>query len=813
MRSAIIGFVAGVGLLQIQANLLHSAWLALAVGIATVLFWIARRPRLRVALGSLLHAAAGTLLGFTWAALIAHAYLAEGLPADLEGEDLLIVGVVESLPNRFEQGVRFNFHIETALHAGKLVAVPPHVALGWYAGMRGEPVEVGAVRPGQRWQLSVRLQRPHGTANENGFDYEVWLLEQNLRATGQVRTTAEAAPLNLLRDEFVPGFGTIVERARGHLRDKILAALPGEPYAGVLVALVIGDQRAVAQSDWTIFNRTGIGHLVSISGLHITMIAGLFGALTHWLWRRSFFTGAQLPLRLPAQKAAALAAAITALLYVLLAGFGVPAQRTLYMLWVVAAALWFGRLASVSHVLCLAALAVVLLDPWAVLWPGYWLSFGAVGMILYASVGRVPVNAAVLPRHRHWWNQLQAATHGQYVVTVGLVPLTVLLFGQVSLVSPLANAVAIPLVSLLVTPLALAGSLLPAPVCGWVLQLAHQLVAWLALFLNWLSELSWAVWSAPLPATWMFVCALVGAVWLLAPRGWPSRWLGLVGWLPLLCNTTAHPAPGTMTVTAFDVGQGMALLIETERHRLLYDTGPAYSPESDGGNRVIVPYLKARGIDRLDGMVISHNDNDHSGGALSIFQQIPTAWVLSSLASDTAIVRAATGHRRCEAGQRWTWDGVDFELLHPGAASYDSLKWKPNARSCTLKITPRAAAGATAAPLSILLAGDIEAVQEDELVGSIPDKLRASVLLAPHHGSGTSSTLPFLLAVQPSVAIFQVGYRNRYRHPKPQVFERYRDLGIQRLRNDDSGAITLQFGSSLSIRTYRSEHARYWYGR
>ena len=813
MRSAIIGFVAGIGLLQIQGSLPPPAWLAVPVAIALVLFYVWRLARIRGAAAAMMHGAAGTLLGFAWAALVAHAYLGQALPAGLEGEDLVVVGVVESLPNRSEQGVRFNFHIETAHHGGTLVIVPPHVALGWYAGMHGEPVAVGAVEPGQRWQLSVRLQRPHGSANENGFDYEVWLLEQNLRATGQVRTTAEAMPLNLMRDAFVPGFGTIVERARGHLRDKILAALPGQPYAGVLVALVIGDQRAVAQSDWTIFNRTGIGHLVSISGLHITMIAGLFGALVHALWRRSFFTGAQLPLWLPAQKAAALAAAFTALVYVLLAGFGVPAQRTLYMLWVVAAALWFGRLGSVSHVLCLAALAVIVLDPWAVLWPGYWLSFGAVAMILYASVGRMPVNPAAVPRRQHWWNQLQAATRGQYVVTVGLVPLTVLLFGQVSLVSPLANSVAIPVVSLLVTPMALAGSLMPAPVCGWVLLLAHQLVAWLAVCLVWLSELSWAVWSAPLPAAWMFVCALVGAVWLLAPRGWPARWLGLVGWLPLLCNTTAHPAPGTMTVTAFDVGQGMALLIETERHRLLYDTGPAYSPESDGGNRVIVPYLKARGIDRLDGMVISHNDNDHSGGALSIFKQIRTDWVASSLASDSAIVQAAPGHRRCEAGQRWTWDGVDFELLHPGAASYDSLKWKPNARSCTLKITPHGAAGASQAPLSMLLAGDIEAIQEDELVGSIPDKLRATVLLAPHHGSGTSSTLPFLLAVQPSIAIFQVGYRNRYHHPKPQVFERYRDLGIQRLRSDDSGAITLQFGSSLSIRTYRSEHARYWYGR
>ena len=332
MRSAIIGFIAGIGLLQVQASLPALALLAAIVAIALLLLCGAQVQRWRGVVGSLLHATGGALLGFAWAALIAQTYLAQALPGALEGEDLLVVGVVESLPNRFEQGVRFNFRIETAHHTGTPVTVPPHVALGWYAGLHGEPVAVGAVQPGQRWQLSIRLQRPHGTANENGFDYEVWLLEQNLRATGQVRTTADAMTLNALRDAFVPGFGTVVERARGHLRDKIIAVLPGRPYAGVLVALVIGDQRAVAQSDWTIFNRTGIGHLVSISGLHITMIAGLFGALVHFLWRRSFFTGSQLPLWLPGQKAAALAAAMTALLYVLLAGFGVPAQRTLYML-------------------------------------------------------------------------------------------------------------------------------------------------------------------------------------------------------------------------------------------------------------------------------------------------------------------------------------------------------------------------------------------------------------------------------------------------------------------------------------------------
>lgn len=699
--------------------------------------------------------------------------------------------------------------------------LPPKIALSWYAapaaaglGADGVPGVVSAVEPGERWQLTVRLQKPHGNANPDGFDYEVWLLEQNLRATGYVRTDAQAMLTNRRLSGFVFSFGNLVEHCRARLRASIHAALPEHKYAGVIVALVVGDQRAINQSDWKVFNRSGTGHLISISGLHITMVAGLFAALMHGLWRCSFFTRAELPLLLPAQKVAALSGAAIALLYVLLAGFGVPAQRTLYMLTVVAVALWYGRLVSVSHVLCTALLAVVVLDPWAVLWPGYWLSFGAVAVILYASVGRAGLQrhgAEISDRHARWRRVLASAARTQYVVTLGLVPLTMLLFGQVSLISPLANAIAIPLISLLVTPLALAGSVLPAPLSGWVLTAAHALVAWLANCLQWLAGLPGAVWSAPLPSWWIFLLALLGTLWLLAPRGWPLRWLGLASWLPLVLNSPTQPQPGQMWVTAFDVGQGMALLIETAQHRVLYDTGPYYSPQSNGGNRVILPYLKARGIAALDAMIVSHNDSDHSGGALSLLEEIEVAQVWSSLALESPvrpispIVAASLRHQHCVAGQSWQWDGVRFEMLHPQAASFDNPKLKPNALSCLLKVS--------IGSLSILLPGDIEAAQESELLGNNRHALRANVLVAPHHGSGTSSSSAFLDAVRPDLALFQVGYRNRYRHPKAEVFERYGDLGIRRLRNDASGAITLQFDQAIHISEYRNNHARYWYGR
>jgi competence protein ComEC len=260
-----------------------------------------------------------------------------------------------------------------------------------------------------------------------------------------------------------------------------------------------------------------------------------------------------------------------------------------------------------------------------------------------------------------------------------------------------------------------------------------------------------------------------------------------------------------LRVTAFDVGQGMALLVETAGHRLLYDTGPAYSQDSNGGNRVILPYLKARGIHRLDGVIVSHSDTDHTGGAPAILQGTEVGWLASSLHPRHSLALAARRHVRCAAGQTWEWDGVVFEFLHPSPASYSDAGLKPNARSCVLKVS----AGGRA----VLLAGDIEAAQEAQLLAAVPQRLRADVLLAPHHGSGTSSTEAFLRAVQPSLALFQVGHRNRYHHPQPGVWQRYATLGIRALRTDQLGAIVLEVGDEVRAEAYRDAHARYWYGR
>ncbi|MDF3036799.1 MAG: internalization-related competence protein ComEC/Rec2, partial [Paucimonas sp.] len=743
MRAGIIGFVAGAALLQTQAAL--PGWVLIAVlFVASSVAFLLRRTA--VLPKSLWLVIGGALAGFSWAATVAQVSLAENLPTEWEGRDIVITGTVDRLPHRFEQGVRFTFTVEDARQTdGTKAPVPSRLMLSWYRQRYDAAESTPALLPGERWRLKVRLQRPHGNANPHGFDYEAWLLEQGVRATGYVRVDDEANALNTRLDDLVPGPRHFVERGRAFVRDRIAATLEGKRYAPVVIALVIGDQRAIDQADWKTFRITGVSHLMSISGLHITMVAGLFAALTSFLWRRSFFTSLQLPLILPAQKAAALAGAVAALAYVALAGFGIPAQRTLYMLSIVALALWSNRLASISHVLCLALGLVVLFDPWAVLAPGFWLSFGAVALLLYASVGRVDA-AGGATAQRKWTDKLKAAGVAQYTVTLGLIPFTLLLFGQISIAGPVANAVAIPIVSLLVTPLALLGSVMPLPLSDWLLSLAHALLEGLMVLLDSLAAMPVSYWKAAVPEPWMFALALAGILWMLAPRGWPVRYLGLCAFLPMIFNAPSYPARGTMQVTAFDVGQGMALLIETERHRLLYDTGPTYSLESDGGKRVLIPYLQARGIFSLDKLVVSHQDSDHSGGALSVMAEIDIAEVASSLADEHPIAQRSRRHIRCMAGQQWEWDGVSFEMLHPAASSYASSKWKPNARSCTLRIDN--------GRRSLLLAGDIEAVQEAELVEGMPQKLQADVLLAPHHGSGTSSTPRFLAAVKPRMALF-----------------------------------------------------------
>jgi len=780
-------FAFGVWLLQQQAALPNFFWAWLLLTVPLLLVIRAHNLVLHL-LRLLLIAVFSCALGFYHAAYQAQQRLAVTLPYEWQGRDISVIGVVAELPRVSERGQRFAFAVEQTLTPA--VSVPAHIYLSTYLDERSEPVQV---HTGERWQFTVRLKQAHGTCNPHGSDFEIWALENNIRALGYVHNKGD----NRRLDARAAGVMYRIESWREAVRDKFSATLSDVPYVGVLSALAIGDQSSIPQHQWQVYTRTGVNHLMSISGLHITMLASVAFALTYWLWRRSV----RLTIWLVARKTAALVALLVALGYALLSGYGVPAQRTVYMVGAVAAALWLRRNFSLGQILSIALLGVLLPDPWAVLSPGFWLSFGAVALILYVTAHRIG--------RSHWLREYAIV---QWAMTLGLIPLLLALFQQVSIVSPLANAIAIPLVSLLVVPLALLGAALPWDVPLW---LAHSVMDYTMQILEWLSNLPQAVWTQHAPPVWSIVSGMLGVLLILAPRGIPARWLGLVLMLPMFLNTPAPPAADTLRMIVFDVGQGLAVGVQTQHHALLFDTGPDFSGESDSGNRILVPTLRALGIARLDGLILSHDDLDHTGGTTSLMQAMAIDWVASSLPDDSPLLQDFSlqtvptssdtmhGKRHCNDGDHWTWDGVRFEILHPAPDTDTSVKLHDNELSCVLRIS--------LGTQHILLVGDIEKRSEQRLLQQHAEQLPATLLVVPHHGSKSSSTPEFVAAVLPDYAVFTNGYRNRYGHPKAEVVQRYADSGAQLLRSDEDGAILVEMNAQdLNVERYRKTHQRYW---
>ena len=760
-----------------------------AAGVAALAL-AAWRRRSRLAVDAAVLALAA--LAFGAAGWRAHERLAERLDPALEGRDLVVTGVVGQLPRRLADGVRFAFDVERATTPqGAAVAVPSRLSLGWYRGWGDDEASLllaphDGLAAGQRWRFAVRLKQAHGTANPHGFDFELWLFEQRLGATGYVRATGHR-DAELLQERA----GAPIERARQVLRDAIDARVADERAAGVLAALAVGDQAAIERSDWDLFRATGIAHLVSISGLHVTMFAWLAAAVVSALWRRS----ARAVLWCPAPVAARWGGLAAAAGDALLAGWGVPAQRTVWMLATAALLAQLGVRWPWPLVLLVVAAVVALLDPWALLQPGFWLSFVAVGLLLVAE----PPQRGAPPAHRVQ-ALLQSLRHGlrtQVIATLGLAPLTLVFFQQVSLVGFVANLLAIPLVTLLITPLALAGALVPP-----LWQAGAVLVQGLTQALSALAGLPGAVWTAAAAPGWVQMLALLGAVLLVMPLPWPLRALALPLALPLFAPAVERPAEGAMQVVVADVGQGSAVLVRTRGHALLHDAGAQFSRDSDAGTRVLVPLLHALGVQRVDLLTLSHRDNDHVGGAAAVLAALPVAALSSSLEPSHPLRAATLPQQRCEAGQSWQWDGVHFRVLHPAAADYDLEQARPNALSCTLAVTD-------AQGRRVLLTGDIEAAQEARLVREQGAALASEVLLVPHHGSRTSSTPAFVDAVAPRVVLVQAGYRNRFGHPAAEVMQRYADRGATVVRSDRCGAWTWNPGQPP--RCEREVSRRYWH--
>ncbi|HVL45800.1 MAG TPA: DNA internalization-related competence protein ComEC/Rec2 [Acidovorax sp.] len=820
LPAMLLGLVAGAAL-QLQQPRLWSAtaygWLlgaGLLVGggavVAARLRPGQRWARWAIAMAPWLVLLAAALAMASATGLRAVAFQAQALQAALEGKDLRITGVVAAMPQVNEAGTRWRMAVEAATLQGAPVPLPPQIDVAWYSGAfrdAGGVVDLqrlpAPVRAGERWQITVRLKAPHGLRNPHGFDYELWMWEQGVQATGYVRAgPKDEPPVRVAATWQYP-----VEQLRQRVRDAIMERLVFGPdglgddsvdtirtrTAGVVAALVTGDQRAIDRADWDVFRATGVAHLMSISGLHITLFAWLAALAVRALWRRS----PRLCLAAPAPSAALWAGVLLATAYALFSGWGVPAQRTVTMLAIVALLQWSGRRWPWPQVWLLACAAVVLLDPWALAQAGFWLSFVAVGMLFATN----PI--AVEASGKGAAGRFYALVREQWVVTLALTPLGLLLFGQVSLVGFVANLVAIPWVTLVVTPLAL-GGVLWAPLWS---AAALSLQPFTAL-LQWLAQWPWAAVFLPAAPLWAGVAAVAGGALLAMRLPWRLRLLALPLLLPALWWQPARPAAGQFELLAADIGQGNAVLVRTARHTLLYDAGPRFSRESDAGHRVLVPLLRALG-ERVDVLMLSHRDADHTGGAAAVLAQQPQAELTGSIEAEHALQRVRPS-RPCLAGQRWEWDGVAFEVLHPLSGDDAPVAAKaprPNALSCVLRVSAARTEGASA-----LLVGDIEAPQEQALLAR-GAPVQADLLLVPHHGSKTSSTAAFLEAVQPRTALVQAGYRNRFGHPAPEVLQRYRARQIAVVESSRCGAARWSSTQPGNVACERDTGERYWQHR
>lgn len=712
------------------------------------------------------------LLGLILSALTANHQLNSRLPTEFEGKDILLEGIVKDIPDNRKDGVRFKFKVLKAHNPAdkKQLEITGVVKLGWFQKRQ-------QIRAGEQWQLRVRLKRPSGFMNPGGFDYEKWLFTQKIIATGYIRKGTENHRIHL-----APWWS--INHLREKINQEIQNKVKNKESAALLSALAVADRNNMDDSQWQVLKDTGTSHLIAISGLHIAIIAGFSFFLIMLIWRIFPRLNEEMSLQL----AGGIAGVIFATIYALLAGFTLPTQRALLMVIVILIGLVSRKNYSSSTTLAIALLAVLMLDPLAAMTISFWLSFSAVALILMILKRQIIKSRFQMLRL-------------QLFLSLGMLPLTLIFFGEGSLSAPIANLIAIPWVSILVVPLTLLGVIfLPLSefISSALLNLAgfsiHYLFQLLTLISN--SSIS-SVGSDGVPLLYLLF-AMFGVLFLLLPKGFPARWLGLILFLPALLFVAKVPEQGAFSFSLLDAGQGTASVIHTSNHTLIYDAGTRLSSSFDIGKLVVIPYLKSKGVQSVDMMILSHDNLDHRGGAKAIINEIHVKEVLSS---DTDIVDDVAVVKLCIAGQRWQWDDVDFEIIWP----MEDTQLNENNRSCVLRVSN--------AYHSLLLTGDIQRKAEQRLIKSSNERLQSEVILMPHHGSKTSSTLPFLEAVSPSLALISAGYRNRFGHPKQKVIDRYDALSIQMLNTINAGAIEVDFpvdDKPIETQQYRVLKRRFW---
>lgn len=744
------------------------------------------------------------LCGVFWGVVYGYGVIGSQLTEIYEGQPLSVEGAIVNLPETYssygEQVQRFDLAVAGAVckqpPAGGCVDGIKRLRLKWY----GQTV----LEPGQRWRLTVVLKRPHGMANPAGFDYQTWLIQQGIGAVGTVQKKANNQRLDdryWSLDRWRWGLSRYIDSLCKHTSISVEPPTHRHIEAGscelhngsLLKALLIGDKRAISREQWDLFAATGTTHLMVISGLHVGLVAGwvfvIIGLLVNIVRPH-----------LHAERWAALAAVGAATAYALMAGFSLPTQRALVMVTVYMAAIWAHRNIAALQGLVVALLICLLIDPLSPVSLSFWLSFAAVTCIIFGAVGR----RDYAQQRRRWFKS-------QYLVFIGLLPFLAMLIGRVSLLSPVVNVVMVPLFSVLIVPFNLIAILVAGVSEGLALiiwQLLDQVLDYSLTALDFIQRHGgWALMAVPAQALWINLIGLIGIVLLLLPKGWPLRWMGLVLLLPLL----SVPAPlkqGDISVTALDVGQGLSLVVQTRDHVLVYDVGPTLGEDFDTVTAVLMPYLRSQAINRIDRLVISHADNDHAGAWYKLVKQMQVGRLFGgeSLIAPQGY-HPALALEPCAAADSWSWNGVDFQFIRSELVVSSGQKargWQGNNASCILRIS--------SADVHFLLPGDIEREAELALVNQGFDLLPATVLFAPHHGSATSSTWPFIKAVDPAYVVFNHGYRNRFAHPRVDVVQRYRQWGSNLFSSAESGALEFRVvdGQLQVPQSYRAGYQRYW---
>ncbi len=709
------------------------------------------------------------ICGFVWSFWYAASVLSWSLPKKLEGKAVFIIGHVASLPQKSLTQTSFLFKVEKSSAIKKNTLI----RLAWRHPNK-------AIKVGDKWQLVVKLKRIHSTQNPGSFDFEAWAIQKKLRASGFVMLDNA----NKLLAHHV--WQCPLDRFRQSLQEKIETNLPNSNTSIWLLALIIGERVGISDTQWQVLRNTGTNHLMAIAGLHI----GIIGGFAYYLVSRCWRLMPALILRVPVQQAAACAAMLVAIFYSALAGFSLPTQRACFMLTVFTVALLLRKKISAWQCWSLSLWMVMVINPLNVLSESFWLSFGTIALIIYGMNGRLKPAGL-------WWKWGRV----QWVIGIGLIPFSLWFFQECSLVSFAANCIAIPWLGFFILPFCLLSGifLFISPLLGkFFLLIADKSLSGLWIVLTWFSELPLSAWQQVIPSSLLFFLTICAFIFLLLPAGFPGRWLSVIWLAPLLCYQPDRPAWRDYWITVLDVGQGLAMVIETKTHTLVYDAGGKISTNLDMGKSVVLPYLHIRSIKKIDMLVISHGDNDHIGGAKSLMHELNVA------AIKTSVPEKIPQSQYCLANESWQWDGVRFTFLYPGKDNLDL----GNDSSCVLKIDN--------GEQSILLTGDIEKFAEKTLLQYSPETLSANMLVAPHHGSKTSGLKNFISAVHPHYVLYATGYLNRYHFPHSSITSAYTAINAVQINTADTGMIQfkIQNGKREPILSlYRLASAKYWFDK